>query len=73
MSNNLEFYQIKGEVHLKENKDIDLRYVQHIIKNGSRYHVISLVGTNDGAFEVCSESNCEVNKPYHDYVSETNK
>jgi hypothetical protein len=40
-------------------------WVPHIIKEGSRKHVISYHGTADGAKQVCNVPNCEINKEQH--------
>lgn len=46
-------------------------YVKHIVKDGSRDHVIKLVGVNyqgkRDSFDVCSVANCEVNKRWDEY------
>lgn len=40
-----------------------MNWIKHVIKQGSREHVISYHGTRNGAIERCSEKNCEINKP----------
>ncbi len=50
------------------------KYVEHIIKQGARYHVLSYFGieTENGivGVERCSESNCERNKRYDRMVKD---
>lgn len=45
-----------------------MKYTKHVVKQGSRDHVISIVGTsNKEGFLVCSVENCEVNKEWDRY------
>ncbi len=50
------------------------KYVEHIIKDGARYHVLSYFGIEDEngiiGVERCSEPNCERNKRYDTMVEE---
>ena len=39
------------------------KWVPHVVKEGSREHVISYHHTKNGSMIKCSEPNCEINKP----------